>query len=70
MRIFIQLYVEHDEKNITLSDICYAPLSDQFTGPPTISACTVQSALGYFGVSSEDFEFADDKLKNLTQCAS
>lgn len=68
-----QLQVEYDNKNITLADICYAPMTDEFSGPPTINFCTIRSALGYFGTTSEDFINYDDKsgrdpLNQLMTC--
>ncbi|EFN76828.1 NPC intracellular cholesterol transporter 1 isoform X4 [Harpegnathos saltator] len=42
--------------NYTLADICFAPLSGPFTGPTTISQCTIQSIWGYWQDSLSTFE--------------
>jgi len=39
-----------------LEKICYAPLTSQFTGPPRITQCVVQSVWGYFQDSEEIFD--------------
>ncbi|EFN66499.1 Niemann-Pick C1 protein [Camponotus floridanus] len=46
--------------NYTLADICFAPLTGPFTGPTTVSQCTIQSIWGYWQDSLEKFETSDD----------
>ncbi|XP_076647922.1 Niemann-Pick type C-1a isoform X2 [Halictus rubicundus] len=41
--------------NYTLADICFAPLTGPFTGPPTVSQCVVQSIWGYYQDSMSNF---------------
>ncbi|KAG7199591.1 hypothetical protein KM043_014196 [Ampulex compressa] len=45
-----------------LERICYAPVQSEFTGPVTLSLCTVQSIWGYF---RNDVDFFN-KTSNLT----
>nr|XP_033342938.1 NPC intracellular cholesterol transporter 1 isoform X2 [Megalopta genalis] len=41
--------------NYTLADICFAPLTSPFTGPPTVSECVIQSIWGYYQDSMATF---------------
>ncbi|XP_076291601.1 Niemann-Pick type C-1a isoform X3 [Lasioglossum baleicum] len=41
--------------NYTLADICFAPLTGPFTGPPTVSQCVIQSIWGYYQDSMSVF---------------
>lgn len=47
--------------NYTLADICFAPLTGPFTGPTTVSQCTIQSIWGYWQDSLQKFESSDDE---------
>lgn len=42
--------------NYTLANICFAPLSGEFTGPTTVSQCAIQSIWGYWKDNLADFE--------------
>jgi len=42
-----------------LAKICFAPLTSQFTGPPYIEQCGVQSVWGYFQDSEDIFDETD-----------
>nr|XP_031835658.1 NPC intracellular cholesterol transporter 1 isoform X4 [Nomia melanderi] len=42
--------------NYTLADICFAPLTSPFTGPPTVSQCVIQSVWGYWQDSIANFD--------------
>ncbi|KAK2584243.1 hypothetical protein KPH14_006655 [Odynerus spinipes] len=43
--------------NYTLSDICFAPLRNAFTGSPTVNECAIQSIWGYW---QNDVELFND----------
>ncbi|PNF25098.1 hypothetical protein B7P43_G01990, partial [Cryptotermes secundus] len=43
------------EEGSGLEKICFAPLTSQFTGPPHVRQCAVQSVWGYFQDSEELF---------------
>ncbi|XP_044592078.1 NPC intracellular cholesterol transporter 1 isoform X2 [Cotesia glomerata] len=43
------------KNNYTLADVCFAPLTNAFTGPPTVDKCTIQSIWGYWKDSVQDF---------------
>ncbi|XP_020285884.1 Niemann-Pick C1 protein isoform X4 [Pseudomyrmex gracilis] len=47
--------------NYTLADICFAPLTGPFTGPTTVSKCTIQSVWGYWQDSLSKFEESEDE---------
>ncbi|CAD6208835.1 GSCOCG00010663001-RA-CDS [Cotesia congregata] len=49
------------ENNYTLADICFAPLTNAFTGPPTVDKCTIQSIWGYWKDSVEDFNSTSEE---------
>ncbi|XP_076243132.1 Niemann-Pick type C-1a isoform X2 [Calliopsis andreniformis] len=42
--------------NYTLANICFAPLTSPFTGPPTVSQCVIQSIWGYWQDSIDNFD--------------
>ncbi|XP_076671119.1 Niemann-Pick type C-1a isoform X2 [Andrena cerasifolii] len=44
--------------NYTLADVCFAPLTNSFTGPPTVSQCVIQSVWGYWQDSMENFDMS------------
>lgn len=50
-----------------LEKICYAPVKNDFSGPTTLSHCTVQSVWGYFKNSKKEFEDSD-YLQKLYDC--
>lgn len=39
-----------------LEKICYAPVQNEFTGPVTLSLCTIQNIWGYFQYDLDTFE--------------
>ncbi|XP_015437411.1 PREDICTED: Niemann-Pick C1 protein isoform X1 [Dufourea novaeangliae] len=47
--------------NYTLADICFAPLTSPFTGPPTVSQCVIQSIWGYWQDSMENFNSSSNE---------
>ncbi|XP_043485324.1 NPC intracellular cholesterol transporter 1 isoform X2 [Leptopilina heterotoma] len=48
--------------NRTLADICFAPLTSPYSGPTTVSKCTIQSIWGYYQDDLETFnETSEDK---------
>ncbi|XP_043265268.1 NPC intracellular cholesterol transporter 1 isoform X2 [Colletes gigas] len=47
--------------NYTLANICFAPLTSPFTGPPTVSQCVIQSIWGYWQDSVENFNATSDE---------
>ncbi|XP_015113278.1 NPC intracellular cholesterol transporter 1 isoform X2 [Diachasma alloeum] len=49
------------ENNYTLADICFAPLTNAFTGPPTVGKCTIQSVWGYWSNSMKRFNETDEE---------
>lgn len=59
------LYLQEEIKEIGsgessgLAKICFAPLTSQFTGPPYIEQCGVQSVWGYFQDSEDIFDETD-----------
>ncbi|XP_006621496.1 NPC intracellular cholesterol transporter 1 isoform X3 [Apis dorsata] len=52
--------------NYTLANICFAPLTSPFTGPPTASQCVIQSIWGYWQDSIETFDFSTTDDDNFT----
>ncbi|KAG7205223.1 hypothetical protein KM043_018307 [Ampulex compressa] len=42
--------------NVTLPDICFAPLTSPFTGPTKVSQCAIQSIWGYWQDSLSNFD--------------
>ncbi|XP_063990159.1 NPC intracellular cholesterol transporter 1 isoform X1 [Diachasmimorpha longicaudata] len=49
------------KNNYTLADICFAPMTNAFTGPPTVEKCTIQSIWGYWTNSMERFNETDEE---------
>jgi hypothetical protein len=47
------------EEGSGLEKICFAPLTSQFTGPPHVEQCVVQSVWGYFQNSEDTFDETD-----------
>ncbi|XP_053981855.1 NPC intracellular cholesterol transporter 1 isoform X2 [Hylaeus volcanicus] len=47
--------------NYTLANICFAPLTSPFTGPPTVSQCVIQSIWGYWQDSIANFNSTNDE---------
>jgi len=47
--------------NYTLADICFAPLTGPFTGPTTVSHCTIQSIWGYWQDDLKKFENSEEE---------
>lgn len=43
-------------------------MTNEFTGPVIIKHCTIQSLLGYFGTTLNDFVKHEDPLKQLYEC--
>ncbi|XP_033197934.1 Niemann-Pick type C-1a isoform X5 [Bombus vancouverensis nearcticus] len=52
--------------NFTLANICFAPLTSPFTGPPTVSQCVIQSIWGYWQDSVEAFDYTTVDDDNFT----
>ncbi|XP_068988762.1 NPC intracellular cholesterol transporter 1 isoform X5 [Bombus flavifrons] len=52
--------------NYTLANICFAPLTSPFTGPPTVSQCVIQSIWGYWQDSVEAFDYTTVDDDNFT----
>ncbi|XP_071876115.1 Niemann-Pick type C-1a isoform X5 [Bombus fervidus] len=52
--------------NYTLANICFAPLTSPFTGPPTVSQCVIQSIWGYWQDSVETFDYTTVDDDNFT----
>ncbi|XP_050579555.1 NPC intracellular cholesterol transporter 1 isoform X3 [Bombus affinis] len=52
--------------NYTLANICFAPLTNSFTGPPTVSQCVIQSIWGYWQDSVEAFDYTTVDDDNFT----
>ncbi|XP_043595086.1 NPC intracellular cholesterol transporter 1 isoform X3 [Bombus pyrosoma] len=52
--------------NYTLANICFAPLTGPFTGPPTVSQCVIQSIWGYWQDSVEAFDYTTVDDDNFT----
>ncbi|XP_012153839.1 Niemann-Pick type C-1a isoform X5 [Megachile rotundata] len=52
--------------NYTLADICFAPLTSPFTGPPTASQCVIQSIWGYWQDSMDNFDSTSVDDDNFT----
>ncbi|KOC62540.1 Niemann-Pick C1 protein [Habropoda laboriosa] len=52
--------------NYTLANICYAPLTNAFTGPPTVSQCVIQSIWGYWQDSIDNFDDSSIDEDNFT----
>ncbi|XP_048515025.1 NPC intracellular cholesterol transporter 1 homolog 1b-like [Athalia rosae] len=58
-----------------LEKICYAPVQNEFTGPATLSLCTIQNIWGYFHYDVEKFNatgtsggFETNYLDKFAQC--
>ncbi|KAK0092687.1 hypothetical protein PV326_000847, partial [Microctonus aethiopoides] len=49
------------KNNHTLADICYAPLINAFTPPPTVENCVIQSIWGYY---QNDMDIFDEEYEN------
>ncbi|XP_074113620.1 Niemann-Pick type C-1a isoform X4 [Cotesia typhae] len=49
------------KNNYTLADVCFAPLTNAFTGPPTVNKCTIQSIWGYWKDSVKDFNSTSEE---------
>ncbi|XP_014300205.2 NPC intracellular cholesterol transporter 1 isoform X2 [Microplitis demolitor] len=63
------------KNNYTLADICFAPLTNDFTGPPTVDKCTIQSIWGYwkdnvaeFNKSSIEDGYLENYLDHFQKC--
>ncbi|XP_043267009.1 NPC intracellular cholesterol transporter 1 isoform X2 [Venturia canescens] len=47
--------------NYTLADVCFAPLTNDFTGPTTVQHCAIQSLWGYWQDDVDTFNGSDDE---------
>ncbi|XP_034945792.1 NPC intracellular cholesterol transporter 1 isoform X2 [Chelonus insularis] len=63
------------ENNFTLADVCFAPLTNDFTGPPTVEKCVIQSLWGYwqddlnkFNESSQEDNKTINYLNHFLSC--
>ena len=52
--------------NRTLADICFAPLSSPYSGPITVSECTIQSIWGYWQDDVDGFKRTSTDRNNFT----
>lgn len=52
--------------NITLDQICYAPLYSSFTGDVNVSDCVIQNVWGWFQDDKENFEATDEDSNGHT----
>ncbi|XP_053611074.1 NPC intracellular cholesterol transporter 1 isoform X2 [Plodia interpunctella] len=55
---------------VGIEDICFAPLSNDFTGPTTPEQCVVQSLWGWWENDAEEFELDIEDNKYLDKIAS
>ncbi|KAF5305092.1 hypothetical protein FQA39_LY09354 [Lamprigera yunnana] len=55
-------------ENAGLDKVCFSPLTNEFTGPRSMSSCTIQTILGYFKNDLEYFESHSDYLEVITRC--
>ena len=48
------------DNNHTLADVCFAPLTNDFTGPTRIDQCAIQSIWGYWQNDIDTFNATED----------